>query len=156
MFVDDLGAAGSAADVWAALERLVQQVAPSKLVTVTTVEEAGTLARRSYSNMPEAYPVSGTKRTERNAWTEVVLDRHETFVANTLAEIAQVFPDHELIGSLGCGSVVNLPLFLGGEIVATLNLLDAEGHYTPERVARIEAELRLPALAAVLAAGRLG
>lgn len=154
-FAQALAQAHAPLDAFAALERLVQARLGATLVTVTTVEEAGTLARRSYSNMPEAYPVSGTKRTERNAWTEVVLERGETFVANSLAEIATVFPDHVLIGALGCGSVVNLPVVLAGELIATLNLLDVEGYFTPERVALIQAELSLPALAAQLAYDRL-
>jgi hypothetical protein len=63
-----------------------------------------------------------------NSWFEVVHLRREMFVANTLAEIAQVFPDHQLIGSLGCGSVVNLPIVLGDQLVATMNILNREHH----------------------------
>ncbi len=72
-------------------------------------------------------------------------------MANTIAEIAKVFPDHELIWSLGCGSVVNLPIVIGGKVVGTMNALDAEHHYDQERVAVAE-RLRLPAKAAWLAA----
>lgn len=154
-FASTLAAARMPTDAFAALERLVQALLGARLVTVTTVEHGGTLARRSYSNMPEVYPESGTKEVERNAWTEVVVDRGETFVANTLAEIATVFPDHELIGSLGLGSVVNMPVTLGGELMATLNLLDVEGYFTAERVALIRARLTLPTLAAQLAFDRL-
>lgn len=154
-FARALGTAAAPEAAFAALERLVQRVLGAKLVTVTTVERGGALARRSYSNMPEAYAVSGTKEVERNAWTEVVVDRGETFVANTLAEIATVFPDHELIGSLGLGSVVNMPITVGGELIATLNLLDAEGYFTPERVALIRDRLTLPTLAAQLAYDRM-
>ncbi len=85
-----------------------------------------------------------------NVWFDVVHGKQEKFVANTLEDIATVFPDHELIGSLGCGSVVNLPVILGGKLVATVNMLDAEHHYTPERVARVEQVLLLPSMAAVL------
>ena len=99
-----------------------------------TVDMRKMLARRAYTSDPANYPCSGTKPVEMNSWFEVVHPRREMFVANTLAEIAQVFPDHALIGSLGCGSVVNLPIVLGGELVATMNILDREHHYTPERV----------------------
>ena len=77
-----------------------------------------------------------------------------SFVANTLADIATVFPDYELIGSLGCGSVINLPVTEGGEVVATVNMLDSEQHYTPQRVALAEAHLHTPALQAFQAAAR--
>jgi len=75
------------------------------------------------------------------------------FVANTIADIAKVFPDYELIDSLGCQSVVNMPVVLGRELVGTVNMLDVEGHYTPERVELIKEIIAVPAkLAAVVAA----
>lgn len=154
-FTADLARLTDPIDAFAALDRLVQRLLGAKLVTVTTVENGGRLARRSYTNMPEAYAVSGTKEVEVNAWTEIVVERRETYVANTLAEIATVFPDHALIGSLGLGSVVNMPVELGGELMATLNLLDVEGYFTAERVALIRDRLTLPTLAAQLAYARL-
>jgi hypothetical protein len=154
-FLAALAAARAPADAFTALDHLVQRRLGAKLVTVMTVESAGTLARRAYSNMPDAYPVSGTKPVEDNGWTRAVIHRGETFVANTLAAIAEVFPDHELIGSLGLSSVVNLPVSLGGEVLATLNLLDAEGYFAPERVTLLQSHLALPTLAAQLAYDRL-
>ncbi|MBI1217781.1 MAG: GAF domain-containing protein [Rhodobacteraceae bacterium] len=154
-FAGALAAATAPADAFAALDVLVQAVLPVKLVSVTTVEKGGALARRSYSNMPGPYPVSGTKDVEPNRWTEAVIDRGETFVANTLADIATVFPDHELIGSLGLGSVVNMPVVLGGALMATLNLLDVADYFTPARLALIRDRLTLPTLAAQLAYDRL-
>ncbi len=75
------------------------------------------------------------------------------FVANTIADIAKVFPDYELINSLGCQSVVNMPVVIGGELVGTVNMLDVDGYYTPERVQMIRDVIAVPAkLAAVIAA----
>lgn len=124
--------------VFAALERLVQETLKVKLFTVMESDPGRGVARRSYSNMPEAYPVSGEKPTDPNRWTEVVHDRGETFVANTIEEIAEVFPDHELIRSLGCESVLNLPIILGGEVLGTMNCLDVAGYFTPEKIAAAE------------------
>lgn len=140
---------------FAALHRLTVETVGARLFTVTTVEDQGRLARRSYTSHPAEYPVSGIKTVEPNRWTEVVLDRRESFVANTLAEIATVFPDHELIGSLGLGSVVNMPVILRGEIGATLNLLDVPGYFTAERVAFITRHLTLPTMAAQMLSDRL-
>ena len=120
-----------------------------------TVDMDQMLARRVYTSDPENYPCSGTKPVEMNSWFEVVHTRREMFVANTLAEIAKVFPDHELIGSLGCGSVVNLPIVLGGQLVATMNVLDRAHHYSSEQVSLIESMVSLPAKAALLAFERL-
>ena len=151
-FDSDLAAAATAPAAYAALHRLADALVGVRLFTVMTVDMVAGLARRAYTSDPVSYPATGTKLIEMNAWFEVVHGRREMFVANTLAEIAKVFGDHELIGSLGCGSVVNLPVLRSGQLVATVNLLDAEQHFTPERVECIAAELTLPAMAALLTA----
>ena len=117
-----------------ALHELTKATVGVRLFTIMTVDMKAMLARRAYTSDPKNYPCSGTKPVEMNRWFEIVHSRREMFVANTLAEIAQVFPDHELIGALGCGSVVNLPIVLGDELVATMNVLDRENHFSPDRI----------------------
>jgi hypothetical protein len=138
-----------------ALHALTRATVDVRLFTIMTVDVDRMLARRAYTSDPANYPCSGTKPVQMNGWFDVVHTRREMFVANTLAEIAQVFPDHELIGSLGCGSVVNLPIVLGGQLAATMNILHREHHYTPARTALIAANLSLPAKAALLTFERL-
>ena len=93
--------------------------------------------------MPEVYPRSGTKAVDSDRWTEQVLDGQQNFVANDIASIAEVFNDHELIRSLGCESVLNLPVVVGGEVLGTINLLHEAGFYTPDKVVAAEI-LKLP------------
>jgi hypothetical protein len=138
-----------------ALLALTRATVGARLFTIMTVDMKRMIARRAYTSDPANYPTSGTKPVEMNRWFEIVHGRREMFVANTLAEIAQVFPDHVLIGSLGCGSVVNLPIVLGDQLVATMNALDRERHYTSERAARMAIHLSLPAKTALLAFERL-
>ena len=139
--------------VWKALQELSGAVVGHKLFTIMTVDNAVGLARRAYTSHPRDYPVSGTKPIHRDQWFDIVHGKKRSFVANTIADIAKVFPDFELIASLGCGSVMNLPVVLQNELAATVNMLDAEQHYTPERVAAAEALLTIPAkLCCVLAA----
>lgn len=132
-----------------ALEALVDQTIGVKLFTLMEIDQAGGLARRNYSNMPVAYPASGTKPIEQNGWTEKVQERRETFVANNIEQIAEVFSDFELIKSLGCESCINIPITIGDAVVGTLNCLHDAGHYTPERVAASEA-LKIPGALAFL------
>jgi GAF domain-containing protein len=134
---------------FAALASATDALIGARLFTAMTFDRATRLARRIFSNMPEAYPVSGTKPVEDNSWSAIVLDRHETFVANDIDGIAEVFSDHELIRSLGCESVVNVPVIVAGEILGTINCLHDAGRYTPARVAAAEA-LKLPAAACFL------
>lgn len=144
-FAAAVSAARSADAAWRALQGLAEAVPGCRLFTVMTVDMAAGLARRAYSSDPTAYPVSGTKPIRRDAWFDIVHGERRSFVANTIAEIATVFPDHELIARLGLGSVHNLPVVLRGELVATVNMLDVTGHYTASRVAAAEAGLALPA-----------
>ncbi len=144
-FSSRIATAQTAAEVFALLEDLTRESPGHRLFTVMTVDMEAGLARRAYTSHPRDYPVSGTKPIERNSWFDIVHGQRRSFVANSIEDIATVFPDHALIASLGCGSVLNLPVVLGNELVATVNMLDVPGHYTAERVAAAERDLLLPA-----------
>ena len=107
-----------------------------------TLRRGEDLARRAYSSDPENYRVAGAKPIPSNDWAKQVIERGETFVANDISSIAEVFPDHELIASLGCASVVNLPIRDGTTVIGSVNLLHEAGWYTPERVVTLESMVR--------------
>ena len=138
-------------ECWKALQNLTAAVAGFKLFTVMTVDLTNEVARRAYSSHPVDYPVSGTKPIHYDSWFEIVHKQHRIFVANTIADIAKVFPDHEKIWSLGCGSVVNLPVIIEGQLAATINMLQEEHYYNPARVELIERYLAVPAKRACMA-----
>jgi hypothetical protein len=146
-FVARISEARTPDEGWKALETLAGAVVGHRLFTVMITDMAAGLVRRAYSNRPTEYPTSGTKplRGNTGAWFETVFNRRQTFVANAIADIAKVFPDHELIGSMGLGSVINLPVVLHGDLVAAINLLDETGHFTPGRVRAAEEQLAVPA-----------
>ncbi|MEJ6388771.1 GAF domain-containing protein [Gymnodinialimonas ulvae] len=144
-FADKLATAQTPHDAYAALYRLSDAIMPVRLWTIMAVDPTGRVAQRAFTNMPEAYPTSGIKPIEENAWSAEVLGEQKCFVANTLSDIAHVFSDHVLIGALGCGSVMNLPIVAAGRVIGTVNLLDVAHHFTPDRVATIQALLSDPA-----------
>ena len=141
---------------FAALQALAQDTVGVKLFTFMTVDMEAELARRAYTSDPANYPTSGTKPIRYDSWFDIVHKERRYFVANTIADIAKVFPDYELINALGCQSVVNMPVVLGGELAGTLNMLDVEGYYTPERVETIRQVLAVPAKLAALIARQAG
>jgi len=141
----DMAKAGSMGAAFAALERLAQATVGVRLFTVMLLDHPALLARRAYSSHPAEYPTSGTKPIEPNPWFAQVVEGRQTFVANTLAEIARVFPDHALIGSLGCGAVINVPVVDGDRVIGTVNLLDSAGRYTPQVATRATSILAAPA-----------
>ena len=145
--------AKGADEAFAALQTLTEATVGAKLFTFMTVDLAAEVARRAYTSDAANYPTSGTKPLRYDSWFDIVHKQHDYFVANTIEDIAKVFPDHELINSLGCQSVVNMPVLLGGELVGTVNMLHETGYYTAERVADIKSVLSIPAkLAAAVAA----
>ena len=139
-------AASTAANVEAvhhALEDMTRSLIGVRLFTLMTFDREAGLARRCYSNMPDAYPCSGTKPVDSDRWSEQVLNGKQSFVANDIEGIADVFSDHELIASLGCESVLNVPVVIAGTVLGTINCLHESGFYTSEKVAASEA-LKLP------------
>lgn len=139
-----------------ALETQVQETIGVKLFTTMVIDYDRGVVKRNYTNMPDAYPVSGEKPMRENAWSEQVQGRFETFVANSIEEIAEVFPDYELIQSLGCESCLNLPIVINGAVLGTLNCLHDAGYYTPERVAAAETLKQVGACAFLLDAALKG
>lgn len=144
-----LAAKGQPEATFEALAKLVQDTVGAKLFTTMVIDREAGIVRRNFSNMPEAYPVSGEKPLNKDRWSEHVEGEHKTFVANSIEEIAAVFPDYALIQSLGCESCMNVPVCINGDVIGTLNCLHDAGHYTPEKIEAAEA-LKLPAAAAFL------
>ncbi|QYU68006.1 GAF domain-containing protein [Leptolyngbya sp. 15MV] len=79
--------------------------------------------------MPQAYPVGGRKPINETHWFQRVLGEGEPYIGRTHADIADVFYDHELIRSLGCESVLNVPVRWNGTSLGTINLLHEAGWY---------------------------
>lgn len=141
--------------VFAELHRAVDAAEGAKLFTVSALDHAAGVSRRAYTSDAAAYPVTGTKPMTPDAWSARVLDRGETFVANTTAEFAPYFPDHTQINGLGCQSAVNIPVMDGSHAVGTVNLLDVEHHFPADRVERLKAMVaarRVELIAALKAA----
>jgi hypothetical protein len=127
----------------------------TRLFTVTTHDLTDNLFRRVYTSHPQEYPTHGTKPLARDAWYDLCISRALPFIANTHAEFATVFFDHELITSMGLGSAANLPLVAeDGTVPATVNLLAEPHHFTPDRLSAYTALVarHRPALLAFISA----
>jgi hypothetical protein len=107
----------------------------TRLFTITTLDTKADLARRAYTSHPIEYPTAGTKPMTRDGWHDFCITGQQTFVANTAPEFAKYFFDHALITSMGLGSCINVPVVHDGTVLATVNLLAEEQHFTPERLA---------------------
>ena len=115
-----------------AVDKAINDLIGHRLFTILVRCEGGEEVERVYSSQPESYPVQGRKRMGPTPWGDLVLTRKQAFLGQDKAAIRWAFPDHELIESLGLGSVINVSVQEGGEILGVLNVLDEEGVYTSE------------------------
>ena len=120
---------------FAAVEAAAREQVGVRLFTVLAWDDDRGALRRIHTSHPVEYPAGGEKIFSREApWIRRVVVQQQPYIGRDRAAVAAVFDDHELIESLGCGAVVNVPVVDGGRTIGVLNLLDAEGAYTDESV----------------------
>ncbi|TQF82769.1 GAF domain-containing protein [Elioraea sp. Yellowstone] len=104
-------------------------------------------SERVWTSHPTQYPVGGRKPLNPTPWTRQVLRDLRAYVGHTAEDIRAVFADHALIASLGCESVLNVPVVWNGRALGTLNLLHRAHWYreTDVPVAEAFAALAVPA-----------
>jgi hypothetical protein len=83
-----------------------------------------------------------------SAWMQRVIHGGQPYIGRTREDITANFFDHELIHSLGCDSILNMPVRWRGQTMGTLNLCHRAGYYDESHLpgVRLIAQLTLPAL----------
>ncbi len=137
-------------ELYAAIDRIVQEVIGHRLFTMMRVHEATSEVERIYSSNTDAYPVGGRKEKRGTPWSRVVLDRGEVFVARNPDEVREAFADYPLIFSLGVGAIMNIPLAYRGRRLGTMNISHEAGWFTEQDAAagRLIAPFVVPSLLA--------
>ena len=115
--------------LFGALDAALGAVLGHRLFTLMRYHARTGESERIYTTHPREYPVGGRKPLNPTAWSEQVLTRQQPYLGRTPAEVQAVFFDHALIASLGCGSVLNLPVVWDGRVLGTINLLHEAGWY---------------------------
>jgi GAF domain-containing protein len=131
-----------------ALDRAMGHVIGHKLFTVLLHHPLAKESERRYTNQPRSYPVGGRKPVTPSPWTERLFVEQRPYIGRNADDIREVFFDHEIILSLGCASVLNVPVVWGGRTLGTINLLHEAGWYDDGDVpiAQCFAALAVPAL----------
>ncbi|MEO3867569.1 GAF domain-containing protein [Nonomuraea sp. B12E4] len=121
----------------AGLEKAVREEVGVRLFTVLAWVPERRALRRVHSSHPAEYPVGGEKTVEvAQDWLITCIERGEPYFGRDREAVRKIFADHELIESLGCGSIINVPVIgKEGEVLGVLNILDAEGTYDDASVA---------------------
>ncbi|SDR29013.1 GAF domain-containing protein [Pseudovibrio sp. Tun.PSC04-5.I4] len=136
-FVDAISNSQSVQDAAKKADQLFAEAPGHKLFTLTVTHPDGSHVVRLYSSVEGSYGTSGTKPIEKEGgWYERVLVQKKPFLGYTIEDVKEYFPDHEKISAMGLGATLNLPVVVLGEVVGTVNLLDADHAYTEEDAAR--------------------
>ncbi|WP_144182606.1 GAF domain-containing protein [Elioraea rosea] len=132
---------------FAAIEKACAATIGHILFTVLLRHEVTGEAERFWTSHPKEYPVGGRKPLNPTFWTEHVLRQQRPYLGNDYEAVKAVFFDHELIRSLGCESVLNVPVVWNGRSLGTINLLHEAGWYREADIplAQTIAALAVPA-----------
>lgn len=127
---------GQPQTLFRAFDAVTKRLVGHELFTLLYVD--GQEVSRIYSSRPTEYPVSGRKPMGPTPWGAHVMQGKTSYLGRDKDAIRWAFFDHELIISMGLGSVINVPVLYDGQVIGTINLLAAEHHYREEHVAPIE------------------
>lgn len=149
VFTRAIAAPDQPAAAFRAVCDMAAEIVGVKLFTMLTIDQTAGLLRRSFSNMPDAYPAGGTKKMADTRITDLMLNERMPVLSDGADAVRESFYDHELIFSLGCESCLNVPVVVADEVIGSVNMLHAAGHYTQERITAASA-LIVPAATAFL------
>jgi GAF domain-containing protein len=120
--------------LFTALDRATADTIGHKLFTLMIFHADAGETERVYTNQPGPYPVGGRKHFAETPWSRSLLRDGRPYVGRTAQDIRDVFFDHELILSLGCASVLNVPIVWRRRVLGTMNLLHEERWYSDDDV----------------------
>ncbi len=118
-----------------AAERALDTIIGHKLFTILQVHAGGEL-ERIYTNMEDAYPLQGRKSMGPTPWGQHVIEGRQPYFGPSREDVRWAFYDHELIESLGCGSVINSLVTWDDRLLGVVNMLHEEGHYVADDIQR--------------------
>ena len=140
--------AGQPAATFRAIDAALAREPGHILITVLVHYPELKQSERFYTNKPDAYPIGGRKPVTDSAWMQRVIHGGQPYIGRSRADIEANFFDHALIISLGCESILNMPVRWRGRTMGTLNLCHHAGYYNEGHLPRLGliAQLALPAL----------
>lgn len=124
--------------IFHALQAVCNDMLGHRLFTVLAWREETGEVERLHTSRPAEYPLLGRKAMGPTPWGDVVLRAGRPWFGDSADDIVWAFPDHALILSLGCESCLNVPVRYDGRVLGVISVLDREGSYAEEDLARLE------------------
>jgi alkylation response protein AidB-like acyl-CoA dehydrogenase len=134
-----------------AIGELSRSVIGARGFTMFRYRRATAEVERIHSSDPVAYPLGGRKRIADFPLNQLVLARGEVYIAANRDAIRATYKDAETIFSLGVGSIMNVPVRIGGVNIGACNLFGGENQFDSGDAAdaRILAAFMAPAIQAL-------
>jgi hypothetical protein len=129
LVAEALTQAGQPHALFAALDQALGATLGHRLFTVLRYHPDAQESERLYTSQGAAYPVGGRKAVRATPATARLFGERRPYIGRTAADIRASFGDADLILSLGCESVLNLPVLFDGRVLGTVNLLHEAGWY---------------------------
>ena len=118
------------------VERLCAQSIPFRMLTILQYQEVDGVVVRVHSSDPATYPIGGRKRLADFPTNHAAMADGDVFLAATKDDVRRAYADHAALFALGIKSILNVPVWVDGRRLGTLNLCGAEGSFGPAEVAR--------------------
>ena len=131
-----------------AVEAALADIVGFRVFTVLVHHPALRQHRRVHSSEPKVYPVGDSIPTDAFPLWQRLLAAGEPYIGRTAEDIQWAILGHALVMSLGCESVLSMPVRWAGQTLGSFNLLNAAHWYSDADipVARLFAQMALPAV----------
>jgi GAF domain-containing protein len=113
-----------------AIDRAIEARFGRAYTTILRVTD-GLHTERVFSTVPDTYPLGVRKTLPDTPRARGILSTGEPFVANSVAEIAAQYPDHDVVVGLGASNLANLPVVYDGEVIGLLCVAGGGGARPP-------------------------
>ncbi len=118
-----LSAAWASGDPKQSVLRAVETIAVNRMeISVFSVSKRlhGLDLERIYCSRPDVFPIGAQKSKRQTSWADRVLRDGQVFVGEGALEMAAAFDSQEM-SNAGLGSIINVPIVVGGTCVGVLN-----------------------------------
>ncbi|MDQ0314951.1 GAF domain-containing protein [Amorphus orientalis] len=145
---DALATPGQPVPTFQTADQIAAEYLGHRLFTILAFRAEAGEVERIYSSRPAEYPLLGRKKMGPTPWGDVVLKGGKPWFGASADDIRWAFPDHELILSLGCETILNAPVRFDGRTLGVISVLDAPQAYDASDLALVQflAPALVPAL----------
>lgn len=132
------GDVGSPEDSFRILDQYLKTSVGHTLMTILKIDTLESFSERIYTSKPALFSSNGKKALDAAPQMRKVIAAGRPLIVNGRDAIRASFPDYDLIFSLGCECIINVPLRWQGKTIANVNVLGPRCAYDNKNAVKIE------------------